>query len=132
MGMNGKRVNGKFVVVLSWLALAAAPVQAEVAVVQQRDGSTARITDLGNGIGMTSDPHGNSEIRPLPSYKGMPQSGPHGMQDQQRVTPFGSPTPPSQLTPPPVLPFNPNRPLLPAPPSPPSATTGSSPGRFGR
>jgi hypothetical protein len=40
-------------------------------------------------------------------------------------TPSGAPSPPNQLTPAPVLPFNPNRPIMPAPTAPsPSAGSG--------
>lgn len=115
-----------------WMMLSTLPAQAEVTFVQGHDGSTARITDLGNGIGMTSDPHGLSGVSVAPPHPEQPRSGPHGLQEGLTITPFGSPTPPNHLTPPPILPFSPNRSLLPgsSQPAPPSA--GSSPGRFGR
>ena len=48
-------------------------------------------------------------------------------------TPFGSPLPPSQLTPAPVLPLNPNRALTPSPSTPSSsAPPFSGGGRAGR
>ena len=45
------------------------------------------------------------------------------------TTPFNAPLPPNQLTPAPVLPFNPNRSLIPSPASPPPS---SGNGRFSR
>lgn len=44
-------------------------------------------------------------------------------------TPFGEPVPPSRLTPPPVLPFNPNRPLMPPATSPGPFLGGGRAGR---
>jgi len=65
-------------------------------------------------------PHGESYI-PL----GMPQSD----ASPRTTTPFGGPLPPNQLTPAPVLPFNPNRSLMPSASAPPPY---SGSGRLGR
>ena len=46
-------------------------------------------------------------------------------------TPFSSPLPPSQLTPAPVLPFNPNRLLTPGPSIPPTLSHPSDPPHAG-
>ena len=40
---------------------------------------------------------------------------PQGDSSPRPIIPFGAPSPPHQLTPAPVLPFNPNRSLMPAP-----------------
>jgi hypothetical protein len=69
--------------------------QVEVAVVQSRDGSTARITDLGNGIGMITDPHDSSRPLVLPSTSVIDQAGPHGDVTPKAVVPFGAAAPPN-------------------------------------
>ncbi len=54
------------------------------------------------------------------------------------VTPFGTPLPPNNLTPPPLVPMNPNRSLMPQQPlaapnqTPLSGVGSTSGGRFGR
>ena len=68
---------------------------------------------------------------------------PQGDVSSRATTPFGGPMPPNQITPAPVLPFNPNRSLVPSPssshpPNPARAETRASPtpysggGRLGR
>ncbi len=83
------------------------------------------IMDLGNGVGMPSVPSAANTPLIEPSR---PSSLPPGDNERHNTTPFGSISPPHELTPAPLLPFNPNRPLMPysAPPTP---HTG---GRFGR
>src|SRR5574342_19780 len=94
--------------------LAADSTQAEVALVQPPHGISATITDLGNGVGIQSNPHGQAGTFSTPIEPTVPLSpGPHGEVNQRAVTPFGTPSPPSQMTPPPLLPFHPNRPLMP-------------------
>jgi len=115
--------------VISLLVFSATPALAQVGMVQGRDGHAGTLSDLGNGIGITSDPHGPTIVDPAPN---LPTAGPHGPRDDRRVTPFGTPTPPNGLTAPPVLPFTPNGALLPPASSPPIPRPGSSPGRFGR
>lgn len=84
-------------------------------------------TDLGNGVGIRSDPHGQGGPSIAPTESSTPLSpGSQGDVNQRVVTPFGSPQPPNQLTPAPVLPFHPNRPLMP------QSTPHSGGGRFGR
>ncbi len=117
------------------MVLTTAVTRAEVAVVQSPHGSRVTITDLGNGIGMQSDPHGQGGAVVMPPEPTIPlPPGPHGDQNQRAVTPFGSPSPPNQLTPAPVLPFHPNRPMMPSPSSPPTAAphSNSGGGRLGR
>jgi hypothetical protein len=117
------------------VTLAADSTQAEVALVQSPHGISGTITDLGNGVGIQSDPHGQGGTFSTPIEPTVPLSpGPHGDVNQRAVTPFGSPSPPSQMTPPPVLPFHPNRPLMPSPSAPPTVLppTGSQGGRAGR
>lgn len=85
------------------------------------------ITDLGNGVGIRSDPHGQGGSSIAPTESSTPLSpGPQDNANQRVVTPFGSPQPPNQLTPAPVLPFHPNRPIMP------QSTPHSGGGRFGR
>ena len=107
--------------------------------VEPLDG-TQGITRSANEPGTPSErgsfPHGEPRLPAL----GVPQSDP----SPRTTTPFGSPLPPSQLTPAPVLPFNPNRSLMPSPsapshpPNPARAETRANPapysgsGRLGR
>jgi hypothetical protein len=65
-------------------------------------------------------PHGESQLPAL----GVPQGDP----SPRTTTPFGGPLPPSQLTPAPMLPFNPNRSLMPSASPPPYSGSG----RLGR
>lgn len=117
------------------LCFLAASAQAEVGTVQSAHGTVATIVDLGNGIGLQSDPH--EETRPIvpPRQSAAPvPAGPHGDVNRRTATPFGSPQPPNQLTPAPVLPFRPNSPLMPGPSAPPASTPAlaTGEGRFGR
>ena len=60
---------------------------------------------------------------------------PQGDSTSRATTPFGTPLPPNQLTPVPVLPFNPNGPLMPngpAMPTPNAPASYSHGGRAGR
>jgi hypothetical protein len=75
------------------------------------------------GVPSTGKEHRPAQPRVDPNDAGRPPAG----------TPFGEPLAPSHLTPPPVLPFNPNRALMPSPSSPsPFAPGFSGGGRAGR
>ena len=120
-----------------WTIESAGISLAEVSLVQHRDRTAGTITHLGDDTGIHSDSHRNTG--PVTSSGGLlpPLSGPHENTQSGSVTPFGTPAPPSNLTPAPVLPFHPNRPLAPLQPSAPSSTPppglGSfNGGRFGR
>ncbi len=108
-----------------------------VSIFQGSDGTSGTITDLGNDFRIYSDSHGNSGTTP----QGQKKSG--------SIATFGTPSPPNNLTPAPVLPFNPHGPLMPreqvapvvpfTPSSPASPNSnwgtfgnGGSGGRFGR
>lgn len=117
------------------LTLAAGPTSAEVRIIQSPDGLQGTVADPGNGVGIRSDPHGRRDVLVAPLDSAIPLSpGPHGDLHRQTVTPFQTPPPPNQLTPAPVLPFQPNRPPAPIPSTPPSAAPhpGGSGGRIGR
>lgn len=106
--------------------LAADFAYGEIAAVGSANANPGTVTDLGNGIGIPSDPHGRGRANLAPTESAPPLSPvPHGEVNQRSVTPFGSPQPPNQLTPPPVLPFHPNRPLMP------QSTPNSGGGRSG-
>ncbi|MBA5868070.1 MAG: hypothetical protein GDA67_15365 [Nitrospira sp. CR1.3] len=105
--------------------------QAEVGIIQRADGSSARITDLGNGIGMISDPHEPSSPLPLSPAAAVRPAGPHGDVAPSTVIPFGSPAPPGNLTPTPAPPFDSNR-SLPPTLSAPSSNSWTKSGRIGR
>jgi len=110
------------------MALLGADVsQGEIVVVGSPNGNPGTVTDLGNGVGIPSNPHSQLGSGVAPAESGAPSSpAPHSGMNERSVTPFGSPQPPNQLTPAPILPFHPNRQLLPQ--SPPN----SGGGRFGR
>lgn len=72
--------------------------------------------------GPASEPGIRSERSPLLAV-------PQGEPSPKATTPFGAPLPPNQLTPAPLLPFNPNRSLMP-PSSTPAPYSGG--GRVGR
>lgn len=129
------RLNTILLIGASLWALSAGVALAEVRVIQRGDGTSGTITHLGDNVGIYSDAQGNTG--PVISPNGLAPSsgGPHGDTAPGHRTPFGTPAPPSNLTPAPVLPFNPNRPLVPQQPSAPSTAPGlgsSSGGRFGR
>ena len=96
-------------------------------------GSAGHIEPLDGTQGVTrsvNEPGSPSERGPLPhgeSY--LPRGMPQGDASPRTTTPFGGPLPPNQLTPAPVLPFNPNRSLTPSASAPPPHA-GS--GRLGR
>jgi hypothetical protein len=113
------------------LALTAAPTVpsgAETLIIQHRDGTSGTLTDLGGGIRLYTDSHGNSEFitdrsgggpgSPIPTPQGSASHGPS----------FSVPSSPQGITPAPVLPFLPHGPLLPgAPPT----SGGASPSGAG-
>lgn len=96
-------------------------------------GSPGHIEPLDGTQGVTrsvNEPGSPSERGPLAhgeSY--LPLGIPQGDTSPRTTTPFGGPFPPNQLTPAPVLPFNPNRSLMPSVSAPPPY---SGSGRLGR
>ena len=96
-------------------------------------GSAGHIEPLDGTQGVTrsvNEPGSPSERGPLPhgeSY--LPRGMPQGDASPRTTTPFGGPLPPNQLTPAPVLPFNPSRSLM---PSPSTSPPYSGSGRLGR
>lgn len=100
-------------------------------VVQHRDGTSGRLSPLGDDIGIYSDPHGNHTIVTKPGTESPIGLRPHVETETGNRSSFGTPLPPNNLTPAPVLPFNPNRALSPAAP-PNGYTPSSGSGRFGR
>jgi hypothetical protein len=113
------------------LALSAVIGLAESRSIQNHDGTSGRLSHLGDDIGIYSDPHGNQTIVAKPGTESPIGLRPHGETESGNRSSFGTPLPPNNLTPAPVLPFNPNRALSPAP-SPNSHTPSSGGGRFGR
>jgi hypothetical protein len=109
---------------------------ADASIVQRSDGTAGTITHLGDDTGIYSDAHGNTGPLINPGNPAPASGGPHGDATAGHLTPFGTPAPPSNLTPAPVLPFNPNRSLAPPQPLAPSTASPSfgpsSGGRFGR
>ena len=76
--------------------------------------STQSVISSADAPGIGSDPS------PLfrPDARSSTPALPRGDAAARTTTPFAAPFPPNQLTPPPVLPFNPNRSLMPAPAAP--------------
>lgn len=107
---------------------------AQISVFQGSDGTSGTIVDLGNGFRTYSDSHGNmGTIMDLGGgFQTYQFSSPQGGSQSGTITTFGSPTPPSNITPAPILPFTPRSPVMPreqvAPAAPfgPSSTFGSS------
>ena len=103
-------------------------VSAQPSIIQQRDGSTGTLSPLGGNDAIHSDAHGNKGVTHQGS--GLPShtfSSPHGAM-AGTVTPFGTPTPPNQITPAPLLPLQPRGMAIPQPQVP--ASPGA-PGGFG-
>lgn len=104
---------------------------AESQPIQNQDGTSGRLTHLGDDFGIYSDPHGNQTIVTKPGSEIPLGLRPHGETESGNRSAFGIPLLPNNLTPAPILPFHPNRALSPAP-SPNSPTPSSGGGRFGR
>jgi hypothetical protein len=109
---------------------------AEVAIVRHSDGMAGTITHLGDDAGIYSGSYGNNGPILNPGGPSSFSGGPHRDITSSAGTAFGTPAPPNNLTPAPVLPMNPNRPLLPQQPTPLSSSSPpsgfSSPGGSGR
>ena len=113
--------------------LSAGLAWAQISVFQGSDGTSGTVVDLGNGFRTYSDSHGNTgTIIDLGSgFQTYQFTSPQGGAQSGTITTFGSPTPPSGITPAPILPFTPHSPVMPreqmAPvaPSAPTSTFGS-------
>jgi len=128
----------------AWLVLGGAIAEAQVSIFQSSDGTSGTITHLGDSYSIYSDSHGNSgTITNLGGgFQSYSFTNPQGGTTTGTITTFGSPEPPNNLTPAPVLPFTPNGSLMPqsrAAPAVPFFSGGTSPfgssgggGRFGR
>lgn len=116
-------------IAIPFLALLAGICLAESGVVRNRDGISGRLSPLGDDIGIYSDPHGNQTIVAKPGSESPVGLRPHGDIESGNRSSFGTPLPPNNLTPAPVLPFHPNRALSPPPSR--QAPAGGT-GRFGR
>jgi hypothetical protein len=96
----------------------------------------SRAADAGRIEPLDGEPSVNrlSDTRAGHSPLGTPLAIPQGDPPPHGTGPFGAPLPPQQLTPAPVLPFNPNGHLMPAPsapfhpPNPAPAETRAYPG----
>lgn len=98
-----------------WLVLGGEIAHAQTSVFQSSDGTSGTITHLGDTFSIYSDSHGNQGT--ITNFGNGFQSysfkSPQGGTTTGSITTFGTPTPPSNLTPPPVLPFTPNGILMP-------------------
>ncbi len=108
---------------------------AQPTLLQQSDGTTGRLSPLGNGDALYSDAHGNKGRTRTQLGSGLTShsfSSPHGA-TAGTVTPFGTPRPPNLLTPAPLLPLHPKGMATPQPQTPASPNQqgrlGSSLGR---
>jgi len=119
-----------YLILLAGITLAESSL-AENSVIRNRDGTSGRLSHLGEDIGTYSDPHGNHTVVTKPGTESPLGLRPHGEVENGNRSSFGTPLPPNNLTPAPVLPFNPNRALSP-PPSPSSQSPASGTRRFGR
>src|SRR5215471_6620978 len=91
--------------------------QAQFSVVQSTDGTTGTITHRGDSYSISSDSHGHTgAITNLGGgFQSYSFTSPQGGTTTGTITTFGSPEPPSDLTPAPGRPFNPNGTLMPPP-----------------
>ncbi len=89
---------------------------AQISVFQGSDGTSGTVVDLGNGFRIYSDSHGNTgTIMDLGGgFQTYQFSSPKGSSQSGTITTFGSPTPPSGITPAPILPFTPHSPVMPS------------------
>lgn len=126
-----KRTLTSLTITMACLALSAVTGLAESRIVQNHDGTSGRLSHLGDDIGIYSDPHGNQTIVTKPGTESPIGLQPHGETESGNRSMFGTPLPPNNLTPAPILPLSPNRALSPAP-SPNNHTPSSGGGRFGR
>ncbi|MEQ1795397.1 MAG: hypothetical protein ABL970_14540 [Nitrospira sp.] len=124
-------IRTSLVVTISWLALSSGISLTESGVIRNRDGTSGRVSHLGDDIGIYSDPHGTRTIVTKPGTDSPVGLQPHGETENGNRTTFGTPLPPNNLTPAPVLPFNPNRALSP-PQAPNYQTPPGGSGRVGR
>jgi hypothetical protein len=127
-----------------WVVLGGEIAQAQISVFQSSDGTSGTITHLGDSFSIYSDSHGNTgTITNLGGgFQSYSFTSPLGGTTTGTITTFGTPEPPSNLTPAPVLPFTPNGTLMPQPRVAPVVTFSSggtssfgsagSGGRFGR
>lgn len=99
------------VIALSMMPLSAAT--GEISLFRGRDGTGGTIADPGGGTGIYSDSHGTFGPVQVRSDSPSTLTLPPGQPAQGARTPFGTPPPPSNLTPAPVLPFQPHAPLMP-------------------
>lgn len=118
-------------ITLTGPALLAGICQAGSGVVLNRDGTSGRLSPLGNDLGIYSTPHGDHTIITKPGTESPIGLRPHGETESGNRSSFGTPLPPNNLTPAPVLPFSPNRALSP-PPLPNSQSPAGGTGRFSR
>ena len=126
-----KRILTSLIITASCLVCFLGTGLAESQNIQNQDGTSGRLSHLGDDIGIYSDPHGNQTIVTKPGTESPIGLRPHGETESGNRSAFGTPLPPNNLTPAPVLPFNPNRALSPATP-PNGYTPSSGGGRFGR
>lgn len=126
-----KRTLTSLTITMACLALSAVTGLAESRIVQNHDGTSGRLSHLGDDIGIYSDPHGNQTIVTKPGTEIPIGLRPHGETESGNRSSFGTPLPPNNLAPAPILPLSPNRALSPAS-SPNSHPPSSGGGRFGR
>ncbi len=126
-----KQMLTSLAIAMTYLALSAVTGSTESRIIQNHDGASGRLSHLGGDIGIYSDPHGNQIIVPKPGTESPIGLRPHGETESGNRSAFGTPLPPNNLTPAPILPLNPNRALSPAL-SPNSHIPSSGSGRLGR
>jgi hypothetical protein len=97
--------------------------QAQEVVTESPPGIHGSMTRPGNGERIQSERGPGVSLQ---EYLSLSLPRPQTGVSQGTVSPFGAPSPPSRLTPAPLLPFHPNRPLVPSP-----STQAISPSRIG-
>ena len=112
-------LQGLFLVTLCLTTVGS--LSAETALHRGTDGVDGVLIELGQGVTLYADAHGtNGPVIRLPSApSGGSITGPHGQRMPGLATPFGTPIPPSNLTPAPRLPYDPQGTVIPQPSRPP-------------
>ena len=129
-----KLILTSLTITMTCLALSAVIGLAESRIVQNHDGTSGRLSPLGDDIGIYSDSHGNHTIVTKPGTESPIGLRPHGETESGNRSSFEAPLPPDNpalLAPAPAIPFRPNPAFYPAPAQNTHTLPGSS-GRFSR
>jgi hypothetical protein len=112
--MNGHLQITRTAGLILWVLLGTVPILAgDVTIIQGTDGTTGTVYDLG-GIKLYRDSHGTrGTVYDFGGVSTYQFTNPGGETRSGTIYNFGAPPPPNNLTPAPILPFNPHGTLMP-------------------